>query len=119
MRTLTLRHPAGARAPLGRVFNCGPFPWGGDAHTVSQASVDPSDPAGDPVYIATLRMAVDLAQPERARFVLPGGQSGNPCSPHYDDLLPLWLTGDGVEIPWTDAQIAERCVRELRLEPTG
>ena len=38
---------------------------------------------------------------------------------HYDDLLPLWLTGDGVEIPWTDAQIAERCVRELRLEPTG
>ncbi len=119
VRTLTLRHPAGARAPLGRVFNSGPVPWGGDAHTVSQASVDPSDPSGDPVYIATLRMAVDLAQPERARFVLPGGQSGNPCSPHYDDLLPLWLTGDGVEIPWTDAQIAERCIRELRLEPTG
>lgn len=117
VRPLTLRHPAGTRALLGRVFNCGPFPWGGDAHTVSQASVDPSNPAGDPVYIATLRMVVDLAQPEHARFVLPGGQSGNPCSPHYDDLLPLWRTGDGVEIPWTEAQIAERCVRELRLEP--
>ena len=23
-------------------------------------------------------------------FVLPGGQSGNPLSPHYDDLFPLW-----------------------------
>lgn len=119
VRPLTLRHPAGARAPLGRVFNRGPFPWGGDAHTVSQASVDPSDPTGDPVYIATLRMVVDLANPEGARFVLPGGQSGNPCSPHYDDLLPRWLAGGGVEIPWTDGQISSSTVCELRLEPAN
>jgi len=117
VRPLTLRHPAGARAPLDRIFNRGPFPWGGDAHTVSQASVDPSAPTGDPVYIATLRMAVDLAQPEQALFSLPGGQSGNPCSPHYDDLLPLWRAGQGVTIPWTAEQIARCEMRELVLEP--
>lgn len=117
VRPLTLRHPAGKRAPLHHVFDRGPFAWGGDAHTVSQASVDPSDPTGDPVYVATLRMAVDLAKPEHARFVLPGGESGNPCSAHYDDLLPLWRAGDGVEIAWTPEQIAARAVEELVLEP--
>ncbi len=117
VRPLTLRHPAGERAPLGRIFNRGPFPWGGDAHTVSQASVDPSDPTGDPVYIATLRMAVDLAQPHEARFVLPGGQSGNPCSRHYDDQLPLWRAGQGVAIPWTPEQIARSAVQNLLLSP--
>ncbi len=117
VRPLTFRHPAGRRAPLHHVFDRGPFPWGGDAHTVGQASVDPSDPTGDPVYVATLRMAVDLAYPERARFVLPGGESGNPCSPHYDDLLALWRTGGGVEIPWTPEQVAARSVRALALEP--
>jgi penicillin amidase len=84
---------------------------------VSQASVDPSAPTGDPVYIATLRMAVDLAQPEQALFSLPSGQSGNPCSPHYDDLLPLWRAGQGVTIPWTAEQIARCEMRELVLEP--
>ena len=34
-------------------------------------------------------------------FSLPGGQSGNPLSPHYADLLPFWLEGRGVPIPWT------------------
>lgn len=117
VRTLTLRHPAGEKKPLDRIFHCGPFAWGGDAHTISQASVDPSDPTGNPVYIATLRMVVDLADPARARFVLSGGQSGNPCSPHYDDLLPHWLAGAGVTIPWTRDEIAARCRRRLALAP--
>ena len=32
-----------------------------------------------------------LSAPENSTTVYPGGQSGNPLSPHYADQLPLWL----------------------------
>jgi penicillin amidase len=40
------------------------------------------------------RQIVDLADPERSRWIVAGGVSGDPLSPHYDDQLPLWLRGE-------------------------
>ena len=37
------------------------------------------------------RMVVPLGTPENATVIYPGGQSGNPLSPHYADQLPPWL----------------------------
>jgi penicillin amidase len=37
VRPLTLEHPLGQVKALAPVFNRGPFPWGGDGNTVSQA----------------------------------------------------------------------------------
>jgi penicillin amidase len=39
---------------------------------------------------ATLRMIVDLAAPDEARFMITPGQSGNPLSPHWGDLALPW-----------------------------
>lgn len=118
VRPLRLLHPVGAKAPLGRIFNRGPFPWGGDANTVNQAATGPLDPTGNPFFIASLRMVVEVGDWEGARFSLPGGQSGNPLSPHYDDLLPLWRRGEGIPIAWSPDEV-ERATRDtLRLVPT-
>jgi penicillin amidase len=38
----------------------------------------------------TFRMIVDLAAPDRARFMIAPGQSGNPLSPHWGDLARPW-----------------------------
>ena len=38
------------------------------------------------------RIVVDLTSPPTAWYQLPGGISGNPGSPHYDDLLQEWHT---------------------------
>lgn len=38
----------------------------------------------------TLRMIVDLARPDAARFMITPGQSGNPLSPHWGDLVQRW-----------------------------
>lgn len=38
----------------------------------------------------TMRMIVDLAAPQAARFMITPGQSGNVLSSHYDDLLQDW-----------------------------
>jgi penicillin amidase len=35
-------------------------------------------------------MVVDMAEPQDARFLVPPGQSGNPLSPHYGDLMRPW-----------------------------
>ena len=117
VRPLTLRHPVGQRRFLGKVFNRGPFPWGGDANTVSQAAVPPLTPTANPLAIASLRMLVDVGNWEEARFALPGGQSGNPVSPHYDDLLPLWRQGDGVPIAWSRDNVRRATTSTLQLLP--
>jgi len=52
-----------------------------------------------------------------ARFCLPGGQSGNPYSPHYADQVGLWEKGDALVIPFR-REAADRTIRRrLELSP--
>ncbi|MGH2427573.1 MAG: penicillin acylase family protein [Candidatus Limnocylindria bacterium] len=117
LRRLTLVHPLGARAPLDRVLNIGPVPVGGDANTVAQAGVNPLSPLANPDAIANHRTVIDLGDPERSRYVLAGGQSGQPLSPHYADLFELWRRGEAVPIPWSREAVAAATVATLRLVP--
>jgi penicillin amidase len=115
VRPLWLRHPVGRRGPLHYLFDLGPFPWGGDANTVSQAATPPLDPTGNPLFVASMRMVVDVGAWDSATFVLAGGQSGNPLSPHYADQIPLWRAGRGIAIGWTPEAVERTTVRTLTL----
>jgi penicillin G amidase len=42
------------------------------------------------VHGPTMRMIVDLAAPDEARFMITPGQSGDLFSPHYGDLMEKW-----------------------------
>jgi penicillin amidase len=115
VRPLRLEHPLGVVKALAPVFNRGPYAWGGDGNTVSQASG--GGRPGSPQVIASLRFVVECGDWDNARFVLPGGQSGNPFSKHYDDMVPLWLRGEGVAIPWSAEAVVAATIDTLRLEP--
>jgi penicillin amidase len=117
LRPLTLRHPLGERKVFARVFNLGPVPWGGDAKTPSQASAPTLDPLGNPAFVATLRLVIDVGAWSNSRFILASGQSGNPLSPHYADQFPLWRIGEGVPIPWTEDEVRQATVATLDLTP--
>lgn len=117
LRPLTLEHPLGARRPLDRVFNLGPMPMGGDSNTPMQASSGPIRPFGNAGFLANTRCVFDLGDLAASRFSLAGGQSGNPFSPHYRDLLELWRRGSGVPIAWTAADVAAATRDTLVLEP--
>jgi penicillin G amidase len=117
IRPLTLRHPVGDRKPLDRIFNIGPFPFGGDANTVVQAAVNPLDPLANPGYIPSLRAVFDVGEWEASRFVLPSGQSGNPLSPHYDDQLALWRSGRSLPIAVTEREVERATTSILQLLP--
>jgi penicillin amidase len=117
LRPLLLRHAVGGHKLLAPVYNLGPFPWGGDACTVAQASVDLACPTIPAFGVATLRMVVDVGEWERSRFVLPSGQSGNPLSPHYADQHDLWRRGEGIPIAWSAERVAAAARTTLRLMP--
>lgn len=118
-RTVTLAHPMSRVPSLGGIFNLGPFECPGDENTVLQAGSIGDDPFGAPGVVPSLRMVLDVGDWDRSLFSLPGGQSGNPFSPHYSDLLPKWLKGAGVPIPWTPQAIHAATVETLTLKPAG
>ncbi len=60
---------------------------------------------------------IDLADVERSRYVVAGGQSGNPVSPHYRDLFALWRRGQGVPIAWSADAVRASTVDRLVLRP--
>jgi penicillin amidase len=117
LRRLTLQHPIGRIKALAPLFNRGPFVYGGDGNTVSQAAASIRRFGANPGAIASLRAVIDVGDWEAARFAMPGGQSGNPLSPHYDDQLPYWLRGEGVAIPWSSDAVEAAVRQTLRLLP--
>ena len=117
VRPLTFRHPFGEKRPFDRIFNLGPFPWGGDANTVNQTAVSFIEPTANSPFVASMRMAVDVGNWDENRFVIPGGQSGNPMSPHYADLLDLWRDGGGVPIAFSDEAVEFAARHILDLQP--
>jgi penicillin amidase len=44
------------------------------------------------------KMIVELTQPVRAWGVYPGGQSGNPGSPYFDNMVDAWADGTYYEL---------------------
>jgi penicillin amidase len=119
VRPLRLVHPVAEKPPLDRVFSLPPIAVGGDFTTIPQASVDVHDPLGNPVGVANLRGVIDVGAWESSRWSLAGGQSGNPCSPHFGDLLPVWERGEGVSIAWAPESVARRARATLRLRPSS
>jgi penicillin amidase len=115
LRVLRMRHALGGRRWLHRIFNLGPIPCGGDTDTINQASVLPLEPTANCKNMASLRVVIDVGAWHNSRFVLPGGQSGNPLSPHYGNLFALWQRGDGVPIAWTPDDVRSTAVTTLEL----
>jgi penicillin amidase len=93
LHRLTFAHPLGTLRPLGRFFNRGPFPLGGDGTTVWAGFSNMHDLAPGTMIGPPCRCIVDLGDPDASLSVLAPGQSGAPSSGHYDDQIEPWLRG--------------------------
>ena len=114
---LVLEHPMGGRPPLDRIFNLGPFPTSGDACTIAQAKTSISEFGSKVTGLANLRAVHDVGNWDACKFVIAGGQSGNPLSPHYDDLLEFWLRDEAVNIAWSVEAVHQATRQTLILKP--
>lgn len=114
---LTLAHPFSTSSPLGQVFNLGPYPLCGDGDTLCRSGIAPEDPNASHTIAASFRQVVDLDDLSRSMGVLPPGQSGQLGSPHYDDLMALWLRGEYHPLLWTQEQVEQQKAASLLLLP--
>lgn len=117
IRPLTLRHRFGDKKPLNEVFNVGPVPGWGDGTTVNQAGFEFWEPLRHSTVTAHLRSVFDVGNWGESRFIVLGGQSGNPLSKHYADFVPLYLKGEGVPVHWDDSAVSRHAVATLTLTP--
>jgi penicillin amidase len=111
-------HPLGAQKPLDKLFNRGPFPYGGDTNTVWQAAFVPKlpiSPAGG--FTASWRMICDLGDWDASRAVHTTGQSGHAASPHYDDMIWMWLRGQYHPMLWSRERVEAHTRHRLTLNP--
>ncbi len=119
LQSITLDHPLGSIPVLGARLSRGPYPLAGSGTTVAAAFAswrgqEPSERL-DVLAGPSMRLLQDAADPAATLAILPGGQSGHPFDPHYDDQLPLYLAGRMRNAPWTlpESEVVER----LTLDP--
>ena len=64
------------------------------------------------------RMIVEMSSPPKALGIYPGGQSGNPGSRYYDDMIDRWAAGDYIELNFMqDANQTEGIIATQTLNP--
>jgi penicillin amidase len=115
LHTTTFRHPLAALGPAyAEAFNLGPVPRGGDAYTPNAAT---HNVRFEHTSGATYRHVLDLADWDRGLSTSAPGQSGQPGSPHYGDLLPLWQKGEYFPLAFSRARVEEVTRHRLRLIP--
>ncbi|MEE3273975.1 MAG: penicillin acylase family protein [Acidobacteriota bacterium] len=83
-----------------------------------QISVEKSGGAGT-VYSngATFREILDMDDWEKGISTTSPGQSGQPGSPHYGDLIESWAGGDYFPLAYARAAVEEVTVHRLVLKP--
>jgi penicillin amidase len=110
-------HVLGNVRALRRVFNRGPVPVGGDMNTVANASYVGTRPYGVYSYAASYRQIIDLSDFNRSVAVLAGGQSGNPASRHYGDMIDAWRRVEYHPMLFERAEIERHAEGRLTLTP--
>ena len=113
LHTILFRHPL-ADSPLrAAVLNRGPVERGGDAYTPN-ATRGPgfSQAAG-----ASYRHILDLADWDRSVFTSTPGQSGQPESQYYDNLLGPWVNYEYAPLAFTREAVEASTEHRLVLQP--
>lgn len=112
-----IEHPfaAAVDAPTRAKLNVGPMPKHGGAHTPNMSSYDPRNfrqTAGP-----SFRVVLDVGNWDNSRAINTPGQSGDPDSPHYRDLAPLWLKGDYFPLLYSRKRIEAATLQRIQLLP--
>ena len=116
LHRVSFKHPLGRVAPgADALFDRGPFPRPGDGSTVNATYFGGA--SFDQLSGASYREIFDLSDWDNAVGVNVPGQSGQPGSPHYDDLLPLWTHGQYFPLRFTKPSIDRETTDVLELKP--
>ena len=91
-----------------------PVPRPGDANTVNATGGGPNYTEG---YGATYRQIIDVQNWDRSEMTNAPGESGNPGSRHYDDLVEPWAKGEYHALPFSRKAVEAVTEERIVLHP--
>ncbi|GAB3959538.1 penicillin acylase family protein [Actinoallomurus acanthiterrae] len=119
LHTLTLTNQTFGTSGIGPIewlFNRGPLKLAGGDSLVDATGWNPQE--GYQVdWVPSMRMVVDLADPNRSRWINLTGASGHAFADHYWDQAPLWARGDTIPMRSDPATIRGEAAHTLTLVP--
>ena len=104
-----------ADAATRAAMTVGPAPLPGGPSTPKAATWAPAD--FNTIAGASVRMVVDVGAWDNSVIINTPGQSGDPASPHYRDLFPLWARGDYAPLLFSRRAIEKQAERVIALTP--
>ena len=96
-------------------MSVGRLAMGGSAFSPRAASYRPSD--FRVIAGASFRMVLDVGNWDGSVVVNTPGQSGDPFSPHYRDLAPVWAAGEYVPLLYSREAVERSARSVIKLMP--
>ncbi len=117
LHTVTFHHVLELLPGGKKLFDVGPVPRPGDSNTVNAAWYDGKsfDQLGGPSY----REIIDVGNWDGSLVVNVPGESGQPGSAHYSDLLPLWDQTQYFPMLYSRGAVEKQAKERLTLEPAN
>ncbi|MFZ0638880.1 MAG: penicillin acylase family protein [Candidatus Acidiferrales bacterium] len=117
LHTVLFRHSLDQLLDLKSLLDVGPFPRPGDGTTVNATAFVPQN--FDQIAGASYREIFDLSNWDHSEAVNTPGESGQPESPHYQDLAPLWRDGKYFPLAYSRGAVEQVTMDHLELLPPG
>ncbi|HUQ92835.1 MAG TPA: penicillin acylase family protein [Bryobacteraceae bacterium] len=113
VHTIQFEHPLRVPAKYAAQFHRGPIPRPGDGNTVNAASGTNFRQTNGGSY----RQIIDVSDWDRSVMTNVPGESGDPQSPHYSDLLEDWAAGRYHPSPYSRKAVEEATTERIQLIP--
>ncbi|RPJ73285.1 MAG: hypothetical protein EHM24_08250, partial [Acidobacteria bacterium] len=114
IHTASFRHSLASTPAEQALMNTGAVPRGGDGTTPNATGAGARQTAG-----ASYREVIDVSNWDNSVMTNVPGQSGQPGSPHYADLFPLWADGQYHPMVFSRAAGEKHAAARLRLLPAA
>lgn len=118
IHTADFVHPVSRTTRPGEtdVFAIAPTPRGGDGYTPMAAS-NASETSTKQTAGASFSFVADVADWDRSTFLSAPGQSAQPLSPYYSNLVSAWANGVGNTMAFSRAKVDELRAHTLMVQP--
>jgi penicillin amidase len=117
LHTVTFHHSLDLLAGASTLFDIGPLPRPGDSYTVNNTSYlgEKFDQLSGPSY----REILDAGNWDESVAANAPGESGQPGSPHYSDLVPGWYQTRYFPMLYSQAAVEKQAQQRLVLVPVS
>jgi len=115
LHTVHFRHPLDRQPDAKDIFDFAPWPRPGDEYTVNATGADGD--SWEQASGASYREILDTSDWDQSVAVNTPGQSGQPGSKHYSDLLQLWNAGRCFPLLYSRKAVERETTDRLVLQP--